>query len=115
MEVQIKYATVKSGWPIVYIEGFQVIISKNITFLSLRIDFVLANSAHPDEIPHYAAFHLGLHYLPKYTFRGFWSLKKERIYTIVLGMANISINHNSPWRPSGGAVWPRFIITRFSD
>ena len=39
---------------------------KNISFLSLKIDFDLANSADPDEIPHnadYAAFHLGLHCL----------------------------------------------------
>ena len=31
------------------------------TFFSLKIDFVLPNSADPDEMPHYAAFHLGLH------------------------------------------------------
>ena len=46
--------------------GSQVIIFKNNVFLSLKIDLVLANSADPDEMPHYAAFHLGLHYLPKY-------------------------------------------------
>ena len=40
-------------------------------FHSLKIDFVLANSADPDEMPYYAAFHLGLHCLPKYPFRGF--------------------------------------------
>ena len=28
--------------------------------------FVIANSADPDEMPHYAAFHLGLHCLLKY-------------------------------------------------
>ena len=41
---QIKqFDFVKSGWSIVYIEGSQVIISKkNIIFLSLKIDFVLA-------------------------------------------------------------------------
>ena len=71
MELPIKFDTVKSGWSIVYIEGSQVIISKNIEFLSLKIDFVLANSADPDEMPHYAAFHLGLHCLPKYMFLGF--------------------------------------------
>ena len=44
----------------------------NIVFLSLKIDFVLVNSADPDEMLHYAAFHLGLHYLPKYPIiRGF--------------------------------------------
>ena len=43
------------------IEGLRVIISKkNIFFLSLKIIFVLENSADPDELLHYAAFHLGL-------------------------------------------------------
>ena len=31
--------------------------------------FVFANSVEPDEMPHYVAFHLGLHCLPKYSFR----------------------------------------------
>ena len=41
-------------------------------FLSLKINLVLANSADPDDILHNAAFHLGLHSLPKYRFRGDW-------------------------------------------
>ena len=40
-------------------------------FLSLKIVFILANSADPDEMQHYAAFYLGLHCLQKYQFRGF--------------------------------------------
>ena len=32
--------------------------------------FILANSADTDEMPPYAAFHLGRHCLPKYTFTG---------------------------------------------
>ena len=42
-----------------------VIISKkkDFFFLSLKIDFVLANSADLDEMLHYVAFHLGLHCL----------------------------------------------------
>ena len=28
--------------------------------------FVIVNSEHPDEMPHYVAFHLGGHCLPKY-------------------------------------------------
>ena len=59
----------------IYIEGSKVIISKSIIFLSLKIDFVLANSADPGEMQHYGAFHLGLHCLPKYPIRGFWSTK----------------------------------------
>ena len=44
-------------------------------FLSLTIVFILANSADPDEMPHYAAFHLGLHCLPKYPFEDFQPTK----------------------------------------
>ena len=33
--------------------------------------FTLTNSVDPDEMPHDVAFHLGLHYLSKYLFRGF--------------------------------------------
>ena len=33
--------------------------------------FILANSKRPDEMSHFVAFYLGLHYLPEYPFRGF--------------------------------------------
>ena len=75
MEFTIKLDTVKSEWSIVYIEGSRVIISKKCYILSLKMDFVVANCADPDEMPHYVAFHLGLHCLPKYPFRVFWSSK----------------------------------------
>ena len=40
-------------------------------FLSSKIIFKLAiYSVDPDEMPHNAAFHLDLHCLPKYLFRG---------------------------------------------
>ena len=48
---------------------------KDIVFLSLNINFVWANSADPDEMQLYGAFHQGLHCLPKYPIRGFWSRK----------------------------------------
>ena len=35
-------------------------------YFSLKIEFVLANSADSDKISHYVAFHPGLHCLPKY-------------------------------------------------
>ena len=38
-------------------------------FVSLEIVTVIANSIDPDEMLHYAVFHLGLHYLPKNAFR----------------------------------------------
>ena len=66
----------KSGWSIVYIEGSYIGYSfqNKIVFHSLKIDFILAN----DEMLHYEAFHLGLHCLPKYPFRGFQSLKGSK-------------------------------------
>ena len=70
MKFPIKFDTVKSGLSIIYIEGSQVIFC-----FYLNIDFVLANSADPDEMSHHAAFHLDFHCLPKYPFWGFWSSK----------------------------------------
>ena len=64
MEFSITPHIIKSGWSVVYIVGSQVTISEiycTYVFLSLKINFVLANSADPDEMPHYVAFHLGLH------------------------------------------------------
>ena len=60
VEFPIKFDTVRSGWPIVYIEGSQGIISKkNNVFLSLKINSVLANSIDCDEL----LLHLSLHCL----------------------------------------------------
>ena len=38
--------------------------------MNLKIVFILANSADPDEMLPNAAFHQGLHGLPKYLFTG---------------------------------------------
>ena len=62
MEFSTKFYTVKSGCSIIYFKGTQVKISKNIVFVSLKIDVVLENSADPDKMPHFVAFFLGLHY-----------------------------------------------------
>ena len=46
-------------------------MSKADMLLSLKISFfILANCAASDEMPPYAAFHLGLHCLPKYLLTG---------------------------------------------
>ena len=45
MELSIKFKTVKSALPILYIEGFH----KNITFPPLEIEFVIEYSVDPDE------------------------------------------------------------------
>ena len=76
MEFPIKFDTVKSRWSIVYyiMRGHRLyfcIFQKFIVSLSLKIDFSVENSADPDEIPHHAAFHLGLHCLSKSPYVGF--------------------------------------------
>ena len=38
--------------------------------MPMKIGFILANSADPDEMLPHAAFHLELHYLKKYLFTG---------------------------------------------
>ena len=48
-----------------------LLFTKIIVILSLNIDFDLANSADPDEMPQYAAFHQDLHCFPSYPFRLF--------------------------------------------
>ena len=54
--------------------GCQVLI-KNIVFCSLKISSTLINSVDADEIQHYASFHLSLHSLQEYSFRGFPNTK----------------------------------------
>ena len=50
-------------------------LSEIFSFLSLNMDFVLANSADPGEMTHRMAFHLGLPCAIKYPIRGFWYIK----------------------------------------
>ena len=50
------------------LRGQRLYFPNRIVFLSLKIVLISVNSADPDEMLHYAAFHLSLHYLPKYAF-----------------------------------------------
>ena len=68
MDFPIHIDTISMGLPIVYFKGSQVDFLNYDVFLSLKIILIFANSADPDEMQHCAAFHLGLHYLPKYLF-----------------------------------------------
>ena len=43
--------------------------------MSLKIVFISANSADPDEMPPYVAFHLGVHCLPIFLFTGIQNAK----------------------------------------
>ena len=53
LEFSIDLYTVKTGRFIVYIQGSLVIISQRYSIFSLKIIFILANSADPDEMPHF--------------------------------------------------------------
>ena len=78
MEFSIKLHTINSKCSIVSItKGSQMIIPKNIEFLSPKIDFILASCAEPDEMVHSAAFHHDLQCLQKYQFRGIQSTKGQ--------------------------------------
>ena len=56
--------------PLYILRGHRLKFPKNIVFISLKLDFIFAKSAYPDEMLRNAAFHLGLHCLPKYPFWG---------------------------------------------
>ena len=51
---------------------------KNIVFFCLKIFFTFSKSVDPDEMQHFAAFHLGLHCLQKYSFRGFGRIQRVK-------------------------------------
>ena len=53
-------------------------------YLLLKIAFILANSADPDEMLHIAAVHLGLHCLPKYLFIIIQNVKKNILVKVLL-------------------------------
>ena len=58
---------------------------KSTKYLSLKINNVSSNSADPDKMPHAAAFHHGLHCLPKYSFNGWFPVHKVlQKHTMVL-------------------------------
>ena len=48
---------------------------KKYIIFCLKIFFTFINSVDPDEMQHDAAFHLGLHCLQQYSFRGFSEYK----------------------------------------
>ena len=80
MDSSLWIDTINLGWSIIYTEGLQAIVSKqyrNSFSEEKLIVFILANSEDPDEMPHYAAFHLALHCLQKYQFMGLHYTKGE--------------------------------------
>ena len=63
--------TYSMGHSILCFKGPKVeILDNNYVVMALQIGLILGNSADPNEMPHYAAFHLCLHCLPKYLSTG---------------------------------------------
>ena len=63
MAFPINLYTIKSGWGPFYIQytvlrGHKLSFQKNIVFLPLKINFVIANGAQADEMPHNSGFSL---------------------------------------------------------
>ena len=60
----IKFGTVQNG-PLYIFRGHRLKFRETFVFLFLKIYYIIiANSADPDDIPPYVAFHLGLACLP---------------------------------------------------
>ena len=57
------------GLFIISFRGHRYIFTNHKILQSLTIVFNIANSAGPDEMSHFGAFHLGIRCLPKYPFR----------------------------------------------
>ena len=63
-------------------------------FFCLKIVLAFTNSVDPDEMQHFAAFHLGLHCLQKYPFKGFPNTKGEVHITLMLRTLQQPYNNN---------------------
>ena len=66
MKSSIWFDAKSLGWFLLHIKGHMLEFPDQDELHSLRIVFILANSADPDEMLHVAAFHLCFHCLPKY-------------------------------------------------
>ena len=91
MDFSTHIDTISMGLPTVYFKGSQVEFSNDDVVLSLNVVLILANSADPDEMQHNAAFHLGLHCLPKYPFN-LWNTVKPGLAPVIRVGSLIDIN-----------------------
>ena len=71
MDFPIHTDIISMGLPLCTLSGHRKKFLNVNVFLSLKIVLISANSVDSDEMQHYAAFHLGLHCLPKYLLWGF--------------------------------------------
>ena len=75
MDYAIHINTINMELSILYSKGLLVKISIKWCISVPEDLFILANSENHDEMSAYAAFHLGVHCLPKYPFTGFQNEK----------------------------------------
>ena len=61
MDFPIHIDIISMELPTVYFKGLQVALFYYDVVLFLKVVLILANCADPDEMQHYAAFHLGIH------------------------------------------------------
>ena len=76
IDYPISIYTISLELSILYFKGLLVNISINDVFTSCRLFLFLANSAGRCKIPPCAAFHFGIHSLPKYLFTCIHKYKK---------------------------------------
>ena len=87
MDYPIHIGTIRMKLSILYFKG-----SHDVS-LSLKMVFILASSADPHEMLHYAAFHLGLHCLPMNLLTGIQNEKDESVW--VLSVNSIPTSHKN--------------------
>ena len=75
MDSSFWFDTINLGKSVAHIWGCQVKIFKKYRILLSEDLFSFIDSVDPDEMQHCAAFHLGLHCLQKYSFRGFSNIR----------------------------------------
>ena len=66
VEFPVQINTIKMRLSIVYLRGHRLQFPNYNVFLTLRFVFTIKKGVSLDEMPHAAAFHLGLHFSPKH-------------------------------------------------
>ena len=73
----IQMPRIRKNFQFCFLRGCPSKFLLNDLLLSLKIAFILANSADPDEMPPYVALHQGFHCLLKYLFTGIQNEKGQ--------------------------------------
>ena len=66
MDFPIQINAIRVGLAIIFLRGHRLKFLNDYVFLSQKIVFISTKSVDPDEMLHFAAFHLGIHSLLKF-------------------------------------------------